>query len=245
LPPPFGNFSKLFTSQINRRYKIYRNIFWKSFLINVLTLAFFAGLYFSCIILAGSKIKEKNNYSSKHLEYNLLFFKICGYISAFNLLTQLFYRNLGFRTRFCCINYSWCLVFMLIRLSILIYLIYNLYPIIRDFIKMTWTINKDNYWKDKNDPYISNNNIFNAVMCWIIWLIIIIAFGLVIFYTPFLFFGFIITLFRLDIKSLRLSLTIIKNIFFVSFTCYLLGNPAEAFFISNNIRENLREENKR
>jgi hypothetical protein len=110
---------------------------------------------------------------------------------------------------------------------------------------MTWTINKDNYWKDKNDPYITKNNIFNAVMCWIIWLIIIIAFGLVIFYTPFLFFGFIITLFRLDIKSLRLSLTIIKNIFFVSFTCYLLGNPAEAFFISNNIRENLREENKR
>lgn len=70
-------------------------------------------------------------------------------------------------------------------------------------------------------------------------------FGLILFYTPFLLFGFIITLFKLDFKSLRLLFAILRNVIFVSFTCYLLGNPAEAFFISNNIRENLREENKK
>jgi hypothetical protein len=244
LPPPYANVSKLFTHQINRRYKIYRNIFWKSFLINILSLAFFVGFYILCEKLAGYKI-GKEDYTGRHQKYNLLFFEICLYVTTFNLLTELFYRNLGFRTRFCCINYTWCLIFILIRLSILLYFIYILYPKIRDLIIITCTINKDNYWKDKSDPFITNDSTFNAVVCWIIWIIIITALGLIIFYTPFLLFGIIITLFRCDFKSLKLSLNIIRNVFIVSFTCYLLGNPAEAFFISNNIRENLRQENKR
>lgn len=157
----------------------------------------------------------------------------------------MFYRNLGFRTRFCCINYTWCLIFIVIRLFILVFVIYIVFPLIWEFIKITWTINKKNYWKDESEGFITNNSNFNATVCWIIWIMIITGFGLIIFYAPFLLFGLIITLFRLDFKSLRLALTIIRNVIFVSFTCYLLGNPAEAFFISNNIRENLRKENKK
>ena len=43
-------------------------------------------------------------------------------------------------------------------------------------IKMTWTLNTDNWWKDENEPFFTNESIICALVSWFFWIMIWLVF---------------------------------------------------------------------
>jgi hypothetical protein len=64
---------------------------------------------------------------------------------------------------------------------------------------------------------------------------------LIIFYTPFIIFGLIVSLLSFNFDGLKFGLYILINIIVVSFISYSFGNPAEANSVANVLKEILRE----
>ena len=103
----------------------------------------------------------------------------------------------------------------------------------------SWAINNIEYWRYSDDSIIIKIRSFNGVICWIIWLVIILIFFLIFIYVPFFVFGIVYIFCKVGLGGLCIIFKIVHNIVFVSFISYALGNPAEFNSIFNCIKENL------
>lgn len=152
------------------------------------------------------------------------------------------YRNVGIRTKYPSINYTWAFICILIRVTMLCCITFYVVPLVWLLIVESWAINNQNYWRQSNDSLITKIASLNGVICWIIWLGIIFIYILVFIYIPFFFFGIIYIFCKVGFGGVYIIFKIILNIIFVRFISYMLGNPAEFNSILNCIKENLSSE---
>lgn len=152
------------------------------------------------------------------------------------------FRNIGFRTKYPSINYTWAFICILIRVIMLGCITFYVVPLAWLLIVESWAINNQNYWRQSDDSLITKISSLNGAICWIIWICIILIYILVFIYIPFFFFGIIYIFCKVGFKGVFIILKIIKNIIFVRIISYMLGNPAEFNSIQNCIKENLSNE---
>ena len=152
------------------------------------------------------------------------------------------FRNIGFRTKYPSINYTWAFICILIRVIMLGCITFYVVPLAWLLIVESWAINNQNYWRQSDDSLITKISSLNGAICWIIWICIILIYILVFIYIPFFFFGIIYIFCKVGFKGVFIILKIIKNIIFVRIISYMLGNPAEFNSIQNCIKENLSSE---
>ena len=152
------------------------------------------------------------------------------------------FRNIGFRTKYPSMNYTWAFICILIRVIMLGCITFYVVPLAWLLIVESWAINNQNYWRQSDDSLITKISSLNGAICWIIWICIILIYILVFIYIPFFFFGIIYIFCKVGFKGVFIILKIIKNIIFVRIISYMLGNPAEFNSIQNCIKENLSNE---
>jgi hypothetical protein len=46
-------------------------------------------------------------------------------------------------------------------------------PDLTKLLFMTWNLNVDNWWRTKDEPFYGNCSAFNAILCWILWFVIL------------------------------------------------------------------------
>ena len=152
------------------------------------------------------------------------------------------YRNIGLRTKFPSINYTWAFICILIRVVMLGCITFYVVPLAWLLIVESWAIDNQNYWKKSDDSLITKVSTLNGIICWIIWLSFIVIYILVFIYIPFFLFGIFYIFCKVGFNGVFIILKIIQNIIFVRFISYMLGNPAEFNSIQNCIKENLSSE---
>ena len=82
------------------------------------------------------------------------------------------------------------LIYFLICSIRAVLVFYYLGVIIPNFIYFyieTWYLNANNWWISKDEPFFTNESIFNALICWFIWSYIIFILQIMIYiYLPIL-----------------------------------------------------------
>ena len=114
---------------------------------------------------------------------------VCILSIAFKMINQMLYRNIGFRTSYPSINYTWAFICILIRITMLGCITFYVVPLAWLIIVESWAINNQNYWRQSDDSLITKISTLNGIICWIIWIAIIFIYILVFFYIPFFVFG--------------------------------------------------------
>ena len=129
-------------------------------------------LIYALVKWTGVRVHEEGNeYSIRHNEYNELFFNL--YLQTHVLLLVGFcsMKNFNIRIGVKCLDHFLLSILMLVRTAMLIYQFGFVLPMFCKWIKMTYYLNQENWWKNPEEPFFTNSSIFNAYVCWVTWLI--------------------------------------------------------------------------
>jgi len=127
------------------------------------------------------------------VEYNLNFFSIMIrllFISFFFFISS---DNFGLDLKYSFFKFLLTIILTLIRITLLGYLLSVL--IIDYFILLidTSRINNKNWWRSRDEPFITNASMINAAITWIVWYINLIVYAACLYMTVFFVFaGFVI-----------------------------------------------------
>jgi hypothetical protein len=80
------------------------------------------------------------------------------------------FKNFGIKFRIICLDGLLFVILCALRAAIVGFVIFKAYPVMWEFIKMTWTLNKVNTWQYPDEPFFTNCNVFNAFLTWCIWI---------------------------------------------------------------------------
>ena len=119
-----------------------------------------------------SIIEEQNEYSIRHYEYNELTFNINLQTHVILLVGIYSMNNFGIRIGVKCLDVLLLLILMVMRTAMILYQFIVLLPLSWKFIKMTYYLNQENWWKHPDEPFFTNCSIFNAILCWVMWLVL-------------------------------------------------------------------------
>ena len=150
----------------------------------VKNLSTYSILYVSCFIMGKGAYEANNQYSIKHLEYNL---SICWIYMRFYFLMLLglyTFNNFGIRSRVVCFNYLLIVTLSFLRMLMAVYIILFIFVDFFNVLLVTWNLNKDNTWKSKDEPFITNCSVWNAFICWIFWFAYTMVLWVVVFLLP-------------------------------------------------------------
>ena len=107
----------------------------------------------------------------------------------FIIASQQNFRILSFKIRNNCLSFLLCFILSMIRACLLAYLIFVVFPDIIFFNISTWSLNSNNWWVQKTEPFFTNESIFNAFICWLVWSYLIFVLQILFYiYLPLLFF---------------------------------------------------------
>lgn len=129
-------------------------------------------------------LQQQNPYTTRHLLYNQLYFWIA--IRTYSILLALFYsqNNFGFRIGCYCLDYLFLMVLVLARLALVSYFFFMVGTDGLRFFVMTNNLNKDNWWKDPEEPFLTNCSMINAYITWILWILFMPIFFIIRYILP-------------------------------------------------------------
>ena len=105
----------------------------------------------------------------------------------FIIASQQNFRILSFKIRNNCLSFLLCFILSMIRACLLAYLIFVVFPDIIFFNISTWSLNSNNWWVQKTEPFFTNESIFNAFICWLVWSYLIFVLQILLYiYLPIL-----------------------------------------------------------
>ena len=81
-----------------------------------------------------------------------------------------------------CLRYINTFIFVCIRLAITIYLIFWLIPEWFKVFLFAMTLNRENWWHSKTEPWITNCSGYNAFVTWWLWICFELTFWVFCFY---------------------------------------------------------------
>lgn len=140
------------------------------FLIKTHVIEGFIGLfiYFVCPLFAGG---SQNYYTANHLQYNQLVAYTLIKWDMCLLLGILLKDNIGHSrwTKLLC-----QIIFSIARFYIVVCMVIFVLPFILKCFVETWRLNSRNWWVSKEENFFSSDSKFNALVCWIIWSILIV-----------------------------------------------------------------------
>ena len=125
-------------------------------------------LYYGCNEYGQNK--ENNLYTKNHIDFNLQALQLLVSYNAIQLLLNLLITNGGFRTRVRCIDITWAMLCILVRVGLIGGLIYLL-PSFFDTLCKAWHLDQVNWWRTDTEDWITNVSKFNALVCWLLWLL--------------------------------------------------------------------------
>ena len=99
------------------------------------------------------------------MQYLELYLKFFGSI----FIMCLTWRNCGCRCRNRTVKRVFGFLFNSFRIAIFVGIIYFLGPDFKALCKRTIDIYNENWWKNKDDPFITNGDSVNAAVCWVCW----------------------------------------------------------------------------
>ena len=129
---------------------------------------------------------EANIYTKNHIEYNRSFFWLMMRIDWFFLALVVFKKRPQWNA--CVIKQLCQIIFVILRFATLALFVGNILPSFFDLIGSTWSLTSKNWWVSEEEDFYQNCSLFNAIVCWFIWLF----FSLVIYFS--LFVSFVIIL---------------------------------------------------
>jgi len=173
-------------------------------------------------VLKGSAKEEaedtKNVYTLNHIKYNTegltcLVKSNLAYLAGFALHGNFRLSS----TRFSCVNKAVNALFSVVRLSLVVYCAYDILPSYLRFLAHTWTLNSDNWWVSKDEPFYGNCSLWNAIVCWVLWGIFLLIEYFIILLVLMLTFAAGSTLFTHGYRfgSLEISQVVIFTVFFL------------------------------
>lgn len=110
-------------------------------------MAVFAILYWLVNKSDESVSESGNQYSIKHLEYNQLFLDVNLRATVLVFLSVISYDNFGLRLGAKCLDCLFLAILMAMRTVIVLYTVVFIFPDTWTFLKMTYTLNDDNWWQ--------------------------------------------------------------------------------------------------
>ena len=126
-------------------------------------------------------------YTTNHMNYNMSAFSVAG--RAYFCLLFIFASENNFhlkiRNKF--LSFFLCFILSIARAVILTYYICVVFPDIIYFYLDTWFLNTNNWWVSKSEPFFTNESIFNAIICWFLWSLLILSLQIIVYiYLPLL-----------------------------------------------------------
>jgi len=115
-----------------------------------------------------------NPYTINHMNFNCAFFDTySGVLGLFAFYWVVFYMG---KFRNTCLYIVTEFVMTLVRIAVLgAFCYYVIWKQTIPLFKHWALINSDNWWKQKTDPFLTNDSLINAFFCWFIWIIMLIA----------------------------------------------------------------------
>lgn len=127
-------------------------------------------------LICGSEksVKESGNeYSLRHYEYNELAFSLVVQVHAIRLVGIYTMHNFQIRIGVKCLDITLLLLLIVARTAMLVYGCVWILPPFWKFIKLTYWMNQENWWKSPDEPFITNGGTYasmlNAVISWYPW----------------------------------------------------------------------------
>lgn len=130
------------------------------------------GMIFLCKYFAEDAQAKGNVYTLNHLKYNLLFFQLQILEDLALIIFCLLRMEPAIRNGCCSKFISGFYIIMRVILLVAVIWIF-LFTTGFDFLAMTWTLNRDNWWASKDEKFITNDSYFNAALCWVLWSVFI------------------------------------------------------------------------
>ena len=135
-------------------------------------------------------MRNSNIYTANHMNYNLSFFSVMGravFCICFIIGSENNFGMFGFKIRNKCLSFLLCFILSITRACLLTYYICVVFPDIIFFYIDTWFLNSNNWWLSKNEPFFTNESIFNAFICWLVWSYLIFVLQILLYiYLPIL-----------------------------------------------------------
>ena len=122
-----------------------------------------------CLTLGQFAYIEKNFYTIRHTEFNVLAFSIYWRQSLLILIMNNTQRNMGIKFRKTIINQILTIGFTFVRILVIVYEIGVMLPDFGKFLHTCLLLNKENWWSSEFEPFFCNISPVNAIFCWINW----------------------------------------------------------------------------
>lgn len=100
-----------------------------------------------------------NDYTVRHLEFNLQFLKMFGQAYLGWFIAYLTMNNMGIRTKICCIDYFFQAIFMIVRTIILLLFVKLFFYDLSVALLLSWELNEE-----IEGPYYTYEDPFNAMV---------------------------------------------------------------------------------
>jgi hypothetical protein len=110
-----------------------------------------------------------------------------------------------------------------------------------ELLVTTWNLNEINYWKIKDEPFMTNNSSMNAIFCWLIWIIYLIVMKILILFGIFFGIIFIHCIYKGEYHNLKKVTCFLCIRLYCLYSAIILGKPAEAYEIGKNFEEYQKE----
>lgn len=133
-------------------------------------------LRFLCQYTASAALESNNTYTALHLKYNLMMLDFLvqwfGFVVGIYIImvTPMVGEDGG-----TFVNKILSKTFVLLRFFLVVMFVLFLGQNIARIDYFTISINWQNWWKDKDENFITNGSWFNAVMCWGLFFAALIA----------------------------------------------------------------------
>ena len=111
-----------------------------------------------------------NIYTIRHLKFNQDFLWVFIRGALFLILIFATIKNFGIRSGLACFDNLLLIILMLVRAAAVLYLFGFIVPDVYRLGVSAWYMNKDNWWKSPEEPFITNASWVNAFFAWAFWL---------------------------------------------------------------------------
>ena len=142
--------------------------------VSIISVIVMYGLLRGCEYFGREADTLKNTYTINHREYNMLIlWWLTRHFISESVLNILAFQDVT-STGTC--SYLYRMTLVLVRLAILGYM-YGFLMVSVCFMQVvpqTWHLNNKNWWKTSEEPFFTNCSLFNAAVCWLLWLTFII-----------------------------------------------------------------------
>ena len=137
-------------------------------------------IYFTCPLFVSD---QANYYTTNHVAYNQLIAYTLIKWDLCLLSGILLKDNIG-QNR--CTKLLSQIVFSLLRLCIVICMVIYVLPFMMKCFYETWELNSRNWWVKEDESFFTNESKYNALICWIIWSILIVVENAILLYVTIL-----------------------------------------------------------